>query len=463
MSSRNKRGGYFGMIALTLLVLLVATFLMVVIGKKLLEHENSQTLRIEQLEKEKGSLNDSIIDKDATIEELIEHLARAEERVTALEDAYDLNSGKLKSLENWKADIEKKIENGELIPSDKSDDKKDENKDDEKKEKTDKEKTDKEKNEKDKEEESVSKSKGFYQKLVNGENVSLLIVGDSIGVPMDDTSWVVLLKNWIENTYKVKCAVNNVSLSGNVSYAGYARAMMLPKADNYDLAVVCYGHNDFDYGFDEGYEILLRGLQHRFPSCAIISILQSSQRDYTYKIKTIQTLCEYYNIPTADTIKAFANSGIAYEELAPDTVHPEGYGRRLYFETIRDVIKPRVEANETYTYAERSPYVCAWQNFDDVTAYQTSDFKRTDDLTFELEGKFSGFIGVYWGKTQGICGYKFYADDELVFENTSAYDFDFEYFSVNKLPSWVKAKKSIKIVFSDKANADLFYGMVYSH
>lgn len=76
----------------------------------------------------------------------------------------------------------------------------------------------------------------FYQKLADGFDVNVLVVGDSIGAGAgasdDNHNLSTLLKNKIAETYGSLVTLTNVSLGGNTSYAGYASTMALD--DNVD-------------------------------------------------------------------------------------------------------------------------------------------------------------------------------------------------------------------------------------
>lgn len=112
-----------------------------------------------------------------------------------------------------------------------------------------------------------------------------------------------------------------------------------------DLAIICYGQNDRTDGFSTNYESIIRTIRTKYPDCSIISILESSQREYTEKMTTIQSICEHYGIPVADTIDAFNNSGKAYDDLSSDGVHPNDAGQEIYFETVKAVIDDNVAAS----------------------------------------------------------------------------------------------------------------------
>lgn len=153
----------------------------------------------------------------------------------------------------------------------------------------------------------------FYQKLSDGFDVNVLIVGDSIGAgagaQSDGTEWFGQLQAYLQTIDKGNISFTNISMGGNASYAGYVRTMALNDGIDYDLAIICYGQNDGIDGFSTNYESIIRAIRSRYPDCSIISILESSQREYTDKMTTIQSICEHYGIPVADTIAAFNNSG----------------------------------------------------------------------------------------------------------------------------------------------------------
>lgn len=189
----------------------------------------------------------------------------------------------------------------------------------------------------------------FYQKLADGFDVNVLIVGDSIGegagTETDGQQWFKQLQTYLQNVNKGKVSVTNVSMGGNTSYAGYVRTMALNDDVDYDLAIICYGQNDRTDGFSTNYESIIRTIRTKYPDCSIISILESSQREYTEKMTTIQSICEHYGIPVADTIDAFNNSGKAYDDLSSDGVHPNDAGQEIYFETVKAVIDDNVAAS----------------------------------------------------------------------------------------------------------------------
>ena len=106
----------------------------------------------------------------------------------------------------------------------------------------------------------------------------------------DGQQWFKQLQTYLRTVNKSKVSVTNVSMGGNASYAGYVRTMALNDDVNYDLAIICYGQNDSTDGFSTNYESIIRAIRSKYPDCSIISILESSQREYTAVSYTHLTL-----------------------------------------------------------------------------------------------------------------------------------------------------------------------------
>ena len=134
----------------------------------------------------------------------------------------------------------------------------------------------------------------FYQKLSDGFDVNVLVVGDSIGAgagtETDGQQWFKQLQAYLRTVNKASVSVTNVSMGGNTSYAGYVRTMALDDDIDYGLVIICYGQNDGSDGFSTYYESIIQAIRSKYPDCSIISILESSQREYTDKMITIQSI-----------------------------------------------------------------------------------------------------------------------------------------------------------------------------
>lgn len=309
-------------------------------------------------------------------------------------------------------------------------------------------------------------SDSFYQKLSDGFDVNILIVGDSIGegtgTNTDGQQWFKKLQSSLQTANKCKVSVTNVSMGGNTSYAGYVRTMALNDDVNYDLAIICYGQNDHTDGFSTNYESIIRAIRNKYPDCSIISILESSQREYTEKMMAIQSICEHYGIPVADTIDAFNNSGKAYEDLSNDGVHPNDAGQEIYYETVKAVIDDNVAAS-IGKMSDTDVISADVHKFDNFIWYDaSSDFERVDDTTFTISTSASGILGIDYIYESGDNKADIYVDGELFESPTVTFDYDFSQRHILVVSDDCTVKNEIKVVFNTKEQADGFKGMCFS-
>lgn len=310
------------------------------------------------------------------------------------------------------------------------------------------------------------KEDSFYQKLADGFGVNILIVGDSIGAgsgtTIDGKQWFKQLQSYLKKINKKSVFVTNVSMGGNASYAGYVRTMALNDDINYDLVIICYGQNDGIEGFSTNYESIIRAIRNKYKDCSIISILESSQRDYTEKMLTIQSICEHYAIPIADTIGAFNNSGKAYDELTDDGIHPNNAGQELYFETVRNIIDDNVAAY-TGKMKDVDAINADVKMFDNFVWYDAQDdFERIDDMTFILDVSVSGILGIDYTFESGDNKADIYIDDELYKSPTVTFNYDFSQRHIMVVSEECTVKNEIKVIFNSKEQADGFRGMCFS-
>lgn len=306
----------------------------------------------------------------------------------------------------------------------------------------------------------------FYQKLADGFDVNVLVVGDSIGegagTQTDGQQWYKQLQMYLETVNNGKVSVTNVSMGGNASYAGYVRTMALNDGVDYDLAIICYGQNDGVDGFSTNYESIIRAIRGKYPDCSIISILESSQRAYTEKMITIQNICEHYSIPVADTIAAFNNSGKAYDDLTGDGVHPNDAGQEIYFETVKAVIDDHVAAS-TGKMADADAINADVHKFDNFVWYGAgSDFERVDDTAFIISAGASGTMGIDYYYNPGENKADIYVDGELYKSLTVTFNYDFFQRHIQTVGDDCAVKSEIRVVFDTKDHADGFKGICFS-
>ena len=186
----------------------------------------------------------------------------------------------------------------------------------------------------------------FSEKIKQGYIPSVVVVGDSIGGTIEKNQWCTLLAEQLEEKKGISVKMDNISLGGNTVFAGYSQLARYEKSA--DLIIFCFGQNDADNeDFPIMYENMIRIAKEKYPYASEISILESSQRKYTNKINKIMELSKYYNIPYADMIEAYNDSGLEYDELSNDGIHPNNLGKKLYADTIYNTIVEQILDSRT--------------------------------------------------------------------------------------------------------------------
>ena len=322
-----------------------------------------------------------------------------------------------------------------------------------------------------------------YQKLACGIDINLLIVGDSIGA----LPWTMDLSDWIQDNYRVNCYLKNISLGGNDSYAGIISERMLDDDRKYDLILVCYGQNDDEEFFAHDYEGLIRSIIFDYPECNVISVLESPQRLYTSKMNDIMRIAEYYKISIADTIKAFEESGYAYEKLTDDGIHPNDQGQKIYLETVAEMIAGQVETEyrrkisvfeeafrkrtipdlESYYYKQnyiRDAISPETEEFERILVFSENDFKRVSDVSWEIElDSISGKLGICWCESQGENGFVVLYNGESVYSYQDSFRIDYTLYFIERLiNSSHYYDGTLVLTFITKENADNFKGLVFT-
>ncbi len=312
----------------------------------------------------------------------------------------------------------------------------------------------------------------FYQKLADGLDVNILIVGDSIaagdGISDKERSWSSLLKNEISETYGGLVTLTNVSMGGNSSYAGFVRTMTLNDNIDYDLIVLCYGQNDLEEDFAIYYEAMIHAAKNRYPKASLLAILESSQKEYTLKMQTIQKIASHYRIPIVDTIAPFQAD---YDSLTIDSIHPNDNGHAIYCSMTMDVINSLVSKRYGFDPSDVTLIENRVIEFDDFRWFGADQFTR-DNNTFTLNTTVDGTIlGIDYDFVSGENSCKVIIDGEEYAAPEVKFDYDFSQRHIMVVNNWIdgdviSVQKEIQVVFADdekgQTQADGFRGLAIS-
>ncbi len=310
--------------------------------------------------------------------------------------------------------------------------------------------------------------KGGWQKLERGQDINILIVGDSIGAGAGagtGEDWESLLISRLHEQYGSRFEVRNVSLGATTSYAGYVCTEMLPEDTDFDLAFICYGYNDAAEDLSREYEAVIRSIRSRYPLCAVVSILESPMRGNTEKIRQIRELSEHYGIPTADTIAAFEESGKAYEELTADLTHPNAEGYRLYADCIGELIEERTEQYAEVSSDPVEPLNSDMEEYEHFYYIPAESGVVSDDgciLEFPFSAKLTGFPGIELKLHPGEK-IDIYIDGKKTDYRELHWSEDYTLHTVNRLSltPW-QIEESLQLRFSSGKEAEDFLGFVFT-
>ena len=322
-----------------------------------------------------------------------------------------------------------------------------------------------------------------YQKLACGQDIRMLIVGDSIGARV----WTNHVARWIEENYQVVCEAKNISMGGNTSYGGLVSEKLMDEEESWDLAIVCYGQNDLPDVFPEQYEALLRELLRRNNRCNVVCVLESSQREYTEKMQKIIELASYYGMQVADTIESFLNSGYSHEKLTEDGVHPNEQGEEIYALTVEAIIRENVAAEyarkteiiqsaleenrgadaEAFIHpvVTKPPLNEAAIAYDHFQYYPSSTFRRVSDTDWDMEADgFTGIPGISRNMCPGDNTLRIYVNDELYFDSgENPWKIGFHLMTVDRLTDTPDDfDGQIRLNFATKECADEFFGLIFT-
>lgn len=290
------------------------------------------------------------------------------------------------------------------------------------------------------------------------KTLRILVVGDSIGdgscATVTQNKWTHLLTCRLKEEFGIEVTLTNLSVGGTASLFGYHRIHSLSSNVNFDLIFVCFGENDAEEDFALYYEVLLRTIRLRWPNCRVVSILESSQKDYTSKMHSIRSLAEKYGCAVCDTIAAFKQSSMDYEMLTvADGIHLNDEGQKVYSETAyRTVIgldgskiSDLPEANADVLIFDRCRFIKASE-----MQYGLADYR------LRTTAKYVAFNCL---EAPESATYKVFSDDREILSSTFKHPFYFVWERLHLL-NVPEGEKEIRVTLSDETDVCLYKGIL---
>mgnify|MGYP004679789737 CR=1 FL=1 len=175
-----------------------------------------------------------------------------------------------------------------------------------------------------------------YEKIKNGKEVNILVLGNGVGLSEGKTdesgNWTSSLSKWLEETYKSKANITNLSQDKATVKVGLEE--LEKNKDSFDLAYIIFGENDQKEikpnEFKEDYEKIIKNLKER------------NKNEYT---NIIQNIGKDNDIKVLDMATVFIKDPAPYAKLTTKSrIYPNNVGYSLYFSNVKSLIEANIEA-----------------------------------------------------------------------------------------------------------------------
>jgi len=271
-----------------------------------------------------------------------------------------------------------------------------------------------------------------YEKLKEGKNINVIIIGDGIGASRGATTesskWYNVFADNINKKYKSSVTTTMLNGENATVIRGWVELNRTDLSKKQDLAIICFGENDngriTSNQFAMFYESLIRKLKKHNPNIDIIPIIESSiRKDNTYT-QVIKKLCGHYGFAYADAITAFKNSQEGYGNLTDDGILPNDKGYSYYAKLLEECISKNLSENKKIENVETTLYQCnKLDNFNLNTSPKSNNGFDEKDIfssstvgsTLVFESYKDTLIAYYTTDPKG-GKIKVYVDNELVKE-----------------------------------------------
>ena len=298
----------------------------------------------------------------------------------------------------------------------------------------------------------------FYQKLKDGFDVRILVLGDTVangyGASSQDKTWAKLLEKSIEDNYRVEVTIDNEAILDSGAYASYARVKMMEDKE-YDLAVICTGTADNEETLPVYYEALLRAIQTKFRKCSVICIQEYMETENNARNLSILSLANAYNAYTADMFNKM------YADPAPylqDGGYLNDAGHELYAETLSSVINSGVKSDTEFMITQKDPINEEAEKFDEFLYVPAERFTRSG-RQYSLETSVSGIVAFYFDVPPGENSFDVYVNRVKTLSYTVTNTISVPIEHIELVETEIKASRRIGVIFQSEEMANDFRGM----
>lgn len=190
-----------------------------------------------------------------------------------------------------------------------------------------------------------------YEKIKEGKEVNILVLGNGIGLSEGKTdesgNWTSGLSKWLEETYKSKANITNLSQDKATVKVGLEE--LEKNKDTFDLAYIIFGENDQKAlkpnEFKEDYEKIIKILKERNKNVDIVPIIENSLRKKNEYTTIIEAIGKDNYIKALDMATVFTKDPAPYAKLTTKGgIYPNNVGYSLYFSNVKSLIEANIAA-----------------------------------------------------------------------------------------------------------------------
>lgn len=190
-----------------------------------------------------------------------------------------------------------------------------------------------------------------YEKIKEGKEVNILVLGNGIGLSEGKTdessNWTSSLSKWLEETYKSKANITNLSQDKATVKVGLEE--LEKNKDTFDLAYIIFGENDQKAfkpnEFKEDYEKIIEILKERNKNVDIVPIIENSIRKKNEYTTIIEGISKANDLKVLDMATVFTKDPAPYAKLTTKGgIYPNNVGYSLYFSNVKSLIEANIAA-----------------------------------------------------------------------------------------------------------------------
>ena len=306
------------------------------------------------------------------------------------------------------------------------------------------------------------KTDSFYQKLVDGFNVNILVVGDTLasgyGSSGAEQTWSALLAQELRSIYGIQVEMDNLALIDSDAYSAYSQIKTLDEKMEYDLCIVCTGAYDTNESLAYHYEAILRAIGDAFKKCSIITVLENTEGTHEWKTNIIRNLSDVYKAAVADTITP---SGENLDPYVIDGRFLNDEGQVLYEKAILKTIMDGAKHETPYEKVRVKAQNKETSKFDAFYYVPADNFSR-DGNQYTFETSFEGALAVDYELIPGETSMSVYFDGEPIvgYDTSNYYGANIE--RAQLIGDNMRVRRRVTVIFENEEQADGFHGIYIS-